>query len=368
MKSEIQDHADFSRIRYAQCWEDADILCEALQTKRGGRHLSIGSAGDNSFALLAQGAAHVTVAEMNPAQVACIDLRRAAYLTLDHQSFLQLLGISPHPDRWALFEKCRDFLRPETLAYWTHHRTTIEEGIVHGGKFENYFRLFRERVLPLAHSRQQVTELLKLRTRVEREKFYEEHWNNRRWRWIFQLFFSRFVMGRLGRDPAFFRYVEGSVAHRILERTRHALVELDPSQNPYLQFILTGTFAETLPLALRADAFETIKSALQKNDSFHLVHGSLETVLDQPNLAPFDGFNLSDIFEYMNEDNTESLLRRIHEHAGPNARLAYWNMLAPRSRPDSLASLLRPCEEQSESLFNQDKAFFYSRFVVEEVI
>ena len=61
-----------------------------------------------------------------------------------------------------------------------------------------------------------------------------------RWRILFRLFFSRVVMGRLGRDPSFFRYVEGSVADRILARTRHALTALNPADYPYLQWILTG--------------------------------------------------------------------------------------------------------------------------------
>jgi len=37
--SEIESHADFSRIRYAQCWEDADILLKALGVKAGGQQL-----------------------------------------------------------------------------------------------------------------------------------------------------------------------------------------------------------------------------------------------------------------------------------------------------------------------------------------
>jgi S-adenosylmethionine-diacylglycerol 3-amino-3-carboxypropyl transferase len=43
-------------------------------------------------------------------------------------------------------------------------------------------------------------------------------------------------------------------------------------------------------------------------------------------------------------------------------------MLAPRSRPESLAMRFRPLDELARELFAQDKAFFYSRFVVEEVI
>ena len=44
----IQNRAAFDLVRYANCWEDADILLEALAVKQGDRCLSIASAGDNS--------------------------------------------------------------------------------------------------------------------------------------------------------------------------------------------------------------------------------------------------------------------------------------------------------------------------------
>jgi S-adenosylmethionine-diacylglycerol 3-amino-3-carboxypropyl transferase len=221
-------------------------------------------------------------------------------------------------------------------------------------------------VLPFAHSRRKVMALLEPRTREQREAFYEEVWNNRRWRWIFHLFFSRRLMGLLGRDPEFFRYVEGSVAERILARTRHALVELDPSANPYLHWILTGTHGDALPDALEARHFKAIREALD-GGRFKIVSKPLESFLAANPERRFDAFNLSDIFEYMSEDNTEALLQTLVEASNPGARLAYWNMLAPRSRPDSLAEILKPLDSRAEELFEQDRAFFYSRFIIEEV-
>ncbi|WP_279384602.1 DUF3419 family protein, partial [Geotalea toluenoxydans] len=81
---------------------------------------------------------------------------------------------------------------------------------------------------------------------------------------LFHVFFSRFVMGRLGRDPSFFRYVQGSVADRILARTRHALTVLNPADNPYLQWILTGRHTSALPFALRPENFEAIRANLDR--------------------------------------------------------------------------------------------------------
>ena len=53
--------------------------------------------------------------------------------------------------------------------------------------------------------------------------------------------------------------------------------------------------------------------------------------------------------------------------AARGARLAYWNMLAPRRRPESMAARLRPLDDLAARLHLADRAFFYSAFVVEEV-
>ncbi len=363
--SEIQHRADFSLIRYAQCWEDSLLLSSGL--KPNGRHcVSIGSAGDNSFALLAHGAASVTAVEMNPTQVACIELRRAAYLSVSHTEFLELLGSRPSSRRLAIYQKCRGVMPKDHRNYWDSQTDAMERGIATLGKFENYFTIFRKFVLPLAHTQKRVQALLRHRSEEDRKSFYEETWNNSRWRWIFKLFFSRNLMGTLGRDPEFFRYVEGSVADRILDRTRHALVTLDPSRNPYLHWILTGTHGETLPDALEAENYQKIREAIESG-KFRIVSQPLETFLAKSEDRKFDAFNLSDIFEYMSEENTAILLEKIIGSSNPGTRLAYWNMLAPRSRPESLADRLHPCSEEAEALFKQDRAFFYSRFIIEEV-
>ncbi len=364
-RSEIQQRADFTRIRYAQCWEDSRLLVAALAP--AGKHcLSIGSAGDNSFALLAAGAASVTAVEMNAAQVACIELRRAAYLTLDHAKFLELIGSRASSQRADIYQTCRREMPDAARVFWDANPRLVEDGIGSAGKFERYFATFRKVVLPLAHSKKQVMELLVTRSPDARRKFYHEVWDNWRWRWIFRLFFSRTAMGLLGRDPEFFKYVEGSVAERILERTRHALVELDPAANPYLHWILTGTHGETVPDALDRESFDIIRNAISE-DRLQVVEDSLEGWLDENPSHRYDGYNLSDIFEYMSPDHFRCLLERVLASASPGARLAYWNMLVPRTRPEELADRLLPVRE-ANSWFARDRAFFYSRFVVEEVI
>lgn len=361
--------ADFSFLRYAQCWEDADVLLEALDIGPGHVCLSIASAGDNALSMLSRGPERVVAVDMNPAQLAAVALRVSAYRNLSHPELLQLIGsrgsgaTTDGSVRATLYQRCRPDIGDQARAFWDARPALVAAGIGGVGKFENYFRVFRTRVIPLVHSRQRIEELLTPKPSGERERFYSDHWNNRRWKILFRVFFSRAVMGRLGRDPAFFDYVEGSVSDRILRRVRHALTVLEPANNPYVGWILTGTHGAALPHALREENFDAIRRNL---DRLECHEGTIDGLLDaRPDLR-FDRYNLSDIFEYMSEDVTTGLLTRLVDASNDRARLAYWNMLAPRSRPESMRDCLIPLADLAARLHLEDKAFFYSRFVLEE--
>ncbi len=362
--TEVASRAGFSSIRYALCWEDADILVEAAALSPGQSCLSIASAGDNALALLAAGAARVVAVDLNPAQLHCAALRQAALRALDHDGFLRLFNGGRDEQRPALYARLRPFLAEDAQRFWDTLPGWLEKGAGAMGKFENYFRLFREWVLPWIHPRRRVEDLLLPRTAEQRGRFYHQVWNNRRWRLLFRLFFSRTVMGRLGRDPAFFRYVEGTVADRLLARTRYALCDLEPSANPYLQWILCGRYSTALPCAWRQEHFPLLQARCK---CLCLYCGSLERYLQDHPQERFAVFNLSDIFEYMSEDNAAQLVLALLNRALPGARLIYWNMLAPRRASLWFPDRLRYLETVSEAGFRRDKAFFYSRFIVEEV-
>ena len=351
-------------ISYAQCWEDADVLLEALRIRPGASCLSIASGGDNTFSLLAAGAGRGVAIDRNPAQLACLEVRRAAYLELTHAEFLEFVGSRPSARRESLYRRCRPILPNDTRAFWDRRPDLVRTGIGGSGRFERFFALFRRRLLPFVHRRRRIAQLLEPRSLEDRKHFYESEWDSWPWRLLFRFYFSRRVMGRLGRYPGAFREVEGPIAERILKRARHAAVELEPNENPYLHWILTGRHGDALPHALRAENYERIRENL---GALEVVQGSLEKFASNGHGTNFDAFNLSDVFEYISEPAYERLLRSLLGVARPGARFAYWNMLVPRERPASLASSLLSRADEARSLLARDKAFFYSQFVVEEV-
>jgi S-adenosylmethionine-diacylglycerol 3-amino-3-carboxypropyl transferase len=357
--------ADFGELRYAQCWEDADVLVAALDIRPGEVCLSIASAGDNALAMLAQGPAHVLAVDFSPAQIACLELRVAAYRTLSHGELLELIGSRPSTRREALYGRARAALSADARRFWDARSAAIARGIGEAGRFERYFRLFRRYVLPLIHRRAAVEALLRHRDPTAREAFYWETWDGRRWRAIFRLFFSRSVLGHLGRDPEVLRHVEGDVAQRLLARARYTLTALDPSENPYLQWILCGRHTTALPYALREENFDAIRANL---DRLSWRCTSLEDQLARCDAHSVHRFNLSDIFEYASHDHYLRTLERLLGVAAKGGRLAYWNMLAPRHRPEDLKDQLRSLTEVAQGLFFRDRGFFYCAFVLEKVL
>ncbi len=351
-------------LRYAQCWEDADILLEALDPSPGDTLLSIASAGDNTLSLLTRGPSRVVAVDLNPAQLAALELRVAAYRSLEHHELLELVGSRPSERRAALYDRCRPLLSTPARAFWDARPEDIAGGIAGAGRFERYMRLFRRFVLPLVHDRSMVESLLEPRGLEARRAFHDRAWDVRRWRLLFRAFFSRAVLARMGRDPSFFRYVHGSVAAHLLGRTRRALTELEPAENPYLHWILLGFHPGVLPHALREENFETIRAALDRLE-WHA--RPLESLVAEGLVPRIDGANLSDIFEYMSAEEAASLLGRLCDVARPGARFVYWNMMVPRHGAAYLPNRLRALTGLSRALAERDRAFFYRDFVVEEV-
>jgi S-adenosylmethionine-diacylglycerol 3-amino-3-carboxypropyl transferase len=351
-------------VRYAQCWEDADVLVAGLDVQPGDTCLSIASAGDNTLALLARHPRRVIAVDYRPEQIACLELRVSAYRTLAHPELLELVGSRPSTRRELLYRRCRPALSAAARDFWDANPRAVADGIGNAGKFERYLAAFRKRVLPLVHSHRTVEELLKYREPVARREFYDRTWDGWRWRLLYRLFFSRWLMARLGRDPACFEYAARGIAAQLLERSRNALSTQDLAENAYLQWICTGRHATALPFALRAENFDAIRANLGQ---LEWQCTSLERLLDSLTPRSVDRFNLSDVFEYLSPAEFEAVMRQLACVGRPGGRLMYWNLFATRRRPEFLAGQLRPLASLAEKLRREDQTFFYGGLVIEEI-
>ena len=365
MKSEVENYADFSRILYSQCWEDADILLEALKVKKNGTYVSIASAGDNSFALLSKSPRKVTAIDVNEQQLYCVELKREAYRLLDYNDFMNLAGFRNDKNRICIFDKVKKSLSKECRIFWDEHMKLIEKGYYHIGRLEQYFHVFSKKWLPLAHSHRVVEEFFKNRTMDEQRRFYYERWDTFRWRMVTKHFFSEKVMEKLGRDKAFFRYVDIDVAKQVMERFERGLLQVPLWNNPYIHYLMLGTFREdAMPYALKEENFLAIKKNINR---LELQKVCLEEYLDTIGEHTIDGFNLSDIFEYMSPENVEQVYSRILHAAKKDARVVYRNMLVDRMCPAVFQDKAEIDRKEFRRLTLKDKTCFYKHFTVEVI-
>lgn len=363
--SEMAYRADFTEIRYAQCWEDADVLLTALDIQPGDVCLSVASAGDNALAMLAKHPARVFAIDLNPAQLACLELRIAAYRLLDYDDLLVLLGSRRGFHRLELYQRCRRLLSRTAREFWDERPEALSAGIGSAGKFERNIAVLRSRLLPFLPPPARIHRLLTSGSRAERLAFFAHDWDTWWSRLLIAAFFPRLMLARAGRELRFLPVLDRELGQRALAQARRVFCDLDPADNPYLHWLLTGIHGRALPFALRPENVLAIRANL---DRLEWRHCAIEDVLNEVGDRSIDRFNLSDSFEYLNLPAFHTLLYRLARTGRRGGRLAYWNTLAIRRRPPIMADMLLPLTGLTETLQATDKVGFYRDFVVEEII
>ncbi len=349
-------------VLYSQCWEDPRILSEALRISNRDDICSIGSAGDNSFALLLHEPRSLTVIDRNPAQMFLTELKIRALQTFEYDDFAGFLGARSSSHRKQLYAFLRSSLTGDARAYWDAHGDAVNQGVIHCGKFEQYLAVFRRLILPLVHNRNTIHQLLAAQPLSQQKQFYDRVWNNRRWQLLFRLFFSKFVLRHLGREPSCFRHVKTrNVAHELLKRIHRGVTELPVQGNYFLEYILTGHYHDLRSAHpyLSDSNFSFLKANVGR---MRLVTMDLVSYLSNLRPGAFSRFNLSDLFEYMSNVEFERALRSIVRACRANGKLAYWTLFVPQRIPRSLADRVSFNPATAQRLTTGDRAFFYGSF------
>ncbi len=350
-------------IRYSNCWEDTDVLLSAINAQPGGDYLSIASAGDNTLALLSRNPKSVLAVDISASQIASLEIRRAAFQMLEYQELLEFIGVVKYKSRLERYVKLRRLLSPNARYFWDKNPLYIEHGLIHCGKVETYLKRFRNWALPLLMSRRKQRRLLAPRPQRDDappgDVFYS-------WRWqIFtRLFFNKIYLARidLGRSKAIYQNINKDIPALVLARIQHAMTAAPAEPNPYLEYIIRGNYHEHLPYYLQEDNYSRIRNNLSRLKIFA---GSLEQALDNNPEALYRGFNLSDIFEYMDAAQFIRTFKQILGRCRPGARIVYWNNLIDRI-PSAMPGRINLLNDLARDLFARNRSFFYGSLVIAE--
>lgn len=355
-------------LRFGQCWEDAEVVMAALDLQTYDRVLCTCSGGDTALALLGAGADRVIAVDSNPDQIACLALRRAAYLELDYTEFLEFMGSLPSWRRRPLYVRCRRSLNRLMREYWDGKPHLLDHGISDCGRFEARIRWFRRWCLPWLHSKETRERLFQYPTRARRERFFSQRWDDWRWRLLMRILFSHEALARLGCDPVVHGTDRRAIQRQFEQRLEHVFTALNPNENPYLTWMLAGTHRAVLPWALREENYDFIRQRLDHLE-WHAMPVEEYLKAEGFRRGPLiDKINLGGLFERLSPEHATEVLERAGNAMPPGGRVVYWNLFKSFRRPECLDFLLRPLDEHARALFVQDRIPFHKDLVIEERI
>ena len=356
----IKNDQVFNIIRYANVWEDTDIALNGLDVKTGQTGAVICSGGDNVLAMLARSPKKIYAFDVNKTQLYCMELKISAISKLTLEQTKCLLGIT-EGDRMKLYKLVYDDLSKGAQNYFNKYPNIIKNGIIHSGKFEHYFQLFRKYVIPITSSKKNYRDFSMMDDLEMQKDFYVRKINTRRFKIIFKFFFGYKSISKHGRDKSFFKYVdEEDVKNNDVDLKKKAdfgLTHTKNSTNPYFDYIANNNFTHAFPHYLRPEYYEKIRANL---DKLELVCGGVEELKE----GKYDFFYLSDIFEYMSEEEFCRIIEQIKLRAKKGSKILYWNMQNRRYIKDDDFIL---DEKLSSELFKKNKTWFYRDLLIYKV-
>lgn len=337
-------------IRYANCYEDAESLLAVIDD-RVKNVLAIASGGDNSLALLTiSNIESLIVFDRNPAQLYLTKLKFSAFKHLSYEKVLVLLGVELG-NSLAVYNELKANLDSETVKYFDERLDLIDKiKLINCGKFEYYLNKIRTKAIRFCISRKKIKQFMAIP--IDKQKdYYLNKINNFRWRFITKKFFSKKVVSKLGRDKSNFKFADDDLFTKIHSRMLLCFDNVKNNENIYLQYTVYGKFIK-LPFYLQKQNFERIKMNIDKTE---FVLGDIKTVARLQ--KQFDFFNLSDIFEYMSEDETRKNEGMVFTMANEGARAVFWNMMIDRQfRSDNF----EPFDEKKvQEIYQKEKAYYY---------
>lgn len=352
-----------SMINYSQCWEDSDILEEALRVSPYDNVLSVTSGGDNTLALLSKEPRELIAIDMHAPQNFLLELKLASARNLDYEAYLELMGVRDSKRRLDLYRQVAPSLGAQAAKWWSTQNRHIEKGIIHTGKFESFLNAFRVYALPFVHSEHTVKKFLGKHTLEEQIHFYESTWNTWRWKLFFRFASGKRILKRFARQKEMTLHgVEKNTPHTYAERLEALIHRVPLHTNFFMQYCLLGRYGDEMPLYLTKSGYTKLRKIHLNN--LHIETRSIFEYLRTVPPNTFTKCNLSDIFDALTKEQSDDLwneLVRVIKHGG---RVAFWNNQIRHARPTSLDGNVVADSALSATLHAKDKVFFYESFDV----
>ena len=325
----------FSRLVYAQIWEDPQSDLDALQLRPGANILSISSGGCNALAYLSADPAAVHAVDLNAAHLAMLNMKQQAIKHLpDYQAVLAYLGGANHPDNLKRYKRhIRQHLSEDAGIFWesralsgkARYHYFAEEAYQHGllGKFIG-FAHFLARSLG-----GDLGKIMEARTLEQQSQLFEQYvapvFDTALFKWIARQPIALYSMGI---PPAQFETLQRDAKdglHLLFkERLRRLACDFPLAENCFAQQAFGRRYdtkqQSALPMYLQQTHFDKLRKNI---DRLHPHHTTLTAFLQQQPRACMDAYLFLDAQDWMDKQQLCDLWQEVTRTAAPGAKVIF---------------------------------------------
>lgn len=365
-------------------WEDPALDRIALNLTGDDRLVSIAGAGCNVLDYVLAGAGEVHAVDLNPCQIALLELKVAGVRRLPYHDFFRLFGHGRADDAAEMY---RDALRPELSEFaqqWWDRKIGFFDG---GDRWHQsfYYRgtsgFFVKMILGLVRSLKKswagVEALMAARSIDEQREVYETKLRERLWTPWMKWFLSQpATLSLIGipkgqHEEMLARYPSG--ADYIRDCVETVVTRLPFQDNYFWRVYVDGRYTpDCCPEYLKRSNFDTLRERLPR---LHYRTQSLTDYLRRSETR-FTRFVLLDHMDWMVGNLRPALAEEwtaILEHAAPGARVIYRSAgcstpwldpltVRPHGRERRLGDLYRRRPDLADPLHAVDRVHTYGSF------
>jgi len=360
----IEKSSFFNRIAYSTCWEDFDIINKALKIKKGDTILSITSGGCNVLNFLIYAPRKIIAVDFNPNQNHILTLKIIAIKHLNHEEFIELLGVVKTNKSLKIYGKIREYLPKETQIFWDNKCKIIKKGITYNGRQERYIHSIGQ-YLRYLKGEDVLIDFLRSKSLKEQTVYFNKHLKDFSWKLYFNAVYNKPVM-MIAKDKFVFNQIEDSSYHiKFRKRVENAAINVQAKNNPFMSFALLGYYldGDYYPHYLKKKNFEYLK---KRADQIDIKTGPIQEILKELPTNSIDKFNLSNVLDWTSLGEFKKILQDLIRVGKHKSRFCYLNTLMKRHIPNF--TNIKSYKKEANNLLKKDKSFLYENFEIGEIL
>jgi S-adenosylmethionine-diacylglycerol 3-amino-3-carboxypropyl transferase len=368
--------SNINKIDFYTCWDDFQLIQEALDINNNDIIFLITSGGCNALNSLLYNPKKILAVDYNPYQNYLLELKIEAIKNLNYSEFLQFMGLTPSSSKIEIYTTIREKLSKNAREFWDSNYFVINKGILNFGE-QNVKRFGK--ILRFLKGKNIIEKFFSCNTINKQRSYFYKYIYGFSWKLLLNYTYNKVICKlalclialheipyRRERLSGYLRYIQKmSYPKNHLEKIENIFTKIPIKDNNFASLMLLGRYIheECYPPYLKRKNYNILKKRV---DRIELKTAAVEETLKELSNNSFTKFSMSNIFDWISDDEFKNILNQIIRVGKNKGRLFYSTTRNDRDIPKNIKDI---CSEKkfANKLFQKDRTMLYSNFVVVKI-